>query len=65
MGAVVLNGFAAAPAETVPLTVIADIFFLHDRGFWNTVYWVAYMGSLMVGPVRITAGVSSETRVED
>ena len=22
-----------------------------DRGFWNTVYWVFYMGSLMVGPI--------------
>jgi MFS family permease len=32
-------------------TIIADIFFLHDRGKWNTLYWVVYMGSLMVGPI--------------
>jgi MFS family permease len=32
-------------------SVIADIFFLHDRGKWNTLYWVVYMGSLMVGPI--------------
>jgi MFS family permease len=28
-----------------------DIFFLHDRGKWNTLYWVVYMGSLMIGPI--------------
>jgi len=51
MGACVLNGIGAGPAETIQPAVIADIFFLHDRGFWNTVYWVVYMGSLMVGPI--------------
>lgn len=51
MGACILNGIGAGPAETIQPAVIADIFFLHDRGFWNTLYWVAYMGSLMVGPV--------------
>lgn len=34
MGACVLNGIGAGPAETIQLSVIADIFFLHDRGFW-------------------------------
>ncbi|KAK5175779.1 uncharacterized protein LTR77_000919 [Saxophila tyrrhenica] len=51
MGASVLNGIGAGPAETIQPAVIADIFFLHDRGFWNTLYWVFYMGSLMVGPI--------------
>ncbi|KAF2480165.1 serine/threonine kinase 16 [Neohortaea acidophila] len=51
MGACVLNGIGAGPAETIQLAVIADIFFLHDRGFWNTLYWVFYMGSLMVAPI--------------
>ncbi|KAI9716394.1 MAG: hypothetical protein M1828_000336 [Chrysothrix sp. TS-e1954] len=51
MGASVLNGFAAGPAETLQPAVIADIYFLHDRGKWNTLYWVFYMGSLMVGPI--------------
>lgn len=51
MGACVLNGIAAGPAETIQPAVIADIFFLHDRGFWNTLYWCSYMGSLMVGPI--------------
>lgn len=39
--------------------VIADVFFLHDRGKWNTLYWVVYMGSLMVGP--IVSGSMTET----
>lgn len=51
MGACVLNGIGAGPAETIQPAVIADIFFLHDRGFWNTYYWVFYMGSLMVAPI--------------
>lgn len=51
MGACILNGIGAGPAETIQPAVIADIFFLHDRGYHNTLYWVAYMGSLMVGPV--------------
>ncbi|EMD00748.1 hypothetical protein BAUCODRAFT_144373 [Baudoinia panamericana UAMH 10762] len=51
MGACVLNGIGAGPAESIQPAVIADMFFLHDRGFWNTLYWVFYMGSLMVGPI--------------
>ncbi|KAL9060806.1 MAG: hypothetical protein Q9162_000510 [Coniocarpon cinnabarinum] len=51
MGACVLNGIAAGPAETMQPAVIADIFFLHDRGKWNTLYFVVYFGSLMVGPI--------------
>ncbi|KAF2735351.1 MFS transporter-like protein [Polyplosphaeria fusca] len=51
MGACVVNGIGAGPAESIQPAVIADIFFLHDRGKWNTLYWVAYMGSLMVGPI--------------
>lgn len=51
MGACVVNGFGAGPAETLPPTVIADIFFLHDRGKFNTLYFVFYFGSLMIGPI--------------
>lgn len=51
MAACVINGIGAGPAETAQPTIIADIFFLHDRGKWNTLYWVVYMGSLMVGPI--------------
>jgi len=52
---VIFDNFSAdirqRPAETIQPAVIADIFFLHDRGKWNTLYWVVYMGSLMVGPI--------------
>ncbi|KAF4439593.1 HOL1 substrate-H+ antiporter [Fusarium acutatum] len=51
MGACVLNGIGAGPAESIQPAVTADIFFLHDRGKWNTLYWVVYMGSLMIGPI--------------
>lgn len=54
-----LNGIGAGPAESIQPAVIADIFFLHDRGKWNTLYWVVYMGSLMIAP--IIAGAMSET----
>lgn len=59
MGACIVNGIGAGPGETIMPEVIADIFFLHDRGKWNTLYWVAYMGSLMAGP--IVSGSMTET----
>lgn len=53
-----VNGFGAGPAETIAPAVISDIFFLHDRGKYNTLYFVCYFGSLMVGP--IVAGPMAE-----
>ncbi|KAF2862511.1 MFS general substrate transporter [Piedraia hortae CBS 480.64] len=51
MGACVLNGIAAGPGESIQPAVISDIFFLHDRGFWMTMYWTFYLSSLMIGPI--------------
>ncbi|KAJ5666669.1 hypothetical protein N7462_011078 [Penicillium macrosclerotiorum] len=51
MGACVLNGFGAGPCETLCPQVITDIFFLHERGLYNTIYFAFYFGSLMVGPI--------------
>jgi MFS family permease len=31
-------GIAAAPSETLMVQVIADIFFLHERGLWMGIY---------------------------
>jgi hypothetical protein len=45
-----LNGIGSGIAETAQGTIIADIFFLHSRGKWNTLFWVANMGALMVRP---------------
>lgn len=51
MGACVLNGIGAGPAETAQPQIIADVMFLHERGRYNTIYFFAYFGSLMVGPI--------------
>ncbi|RVX73296.1 hypothetical protein B0A52_02938 [Exophiala mesophila] len=51
MGACILNGIGAGPAETAQPTIIADIMFLHERGAYNTLYFTVYFGSLMVGPI--------------
>ncbi|KAK7417639.1 hypothetical protein QQX98_004460 [Neonectria punicea] len=51
MGACVINGIGAGPSEILQPAVISDIYFLHDRGSWNTLYWVVYMGSLMIAPI--------------
>ncbi|KAH8593063.1 putative MFS transporter [Bisporella sp. PMI_857] len=51
MGACILNGIGAGPAETAQPTITADVMFLHERGFWNTLYFAFYFGSLMVGPI--------------
>lgn len=48
MGACIVNGIGAGPAETIMPSVIADIFFLHDRGKWNTLYWVVYVRRFML-----------------
>lgn len=51
MGACVLNGIGAGPAETAQPTIIADVIFLHDRGKYNTLYFTFYFGSLAVSPI--------------
>ncbi|KAM5344376.1 hypothetical protein ACJ41O_012913 [Fusarium nematophilum] len=51
MGAAIISGIGAGPGETIQPSVIADIFFLHDRGKWNTMYWVIYTGALIVAPI--------------
>ncbi|KAJ5538897.1 Major facilitator superfamily domain general substrate transporter [Penicillium frequentans] len=51
MGACVLNGVGAGPAETLQPQIIADILFLHERGAYNTLYFTFYFGSLMIGPI--------------
>ncbi|KAJ9326902.1 hypothetical protein DTO027B5_4728 [Paecilomyces variotii] len=51
MGACILNGFGAGPAESAQPEIVADIMFLHERGAYNTLYFTAYFGSLMIGPI--------------
>ena len=63
MGACVLNGIGAGPAETMQpgrascqlfanmIVIIADVLFLHQRGFHLVMYMLFYFGSLMIGPI--------------
>ena len=34
--------------QTLCPQIITDIFFLHERGFYNTMYFALYFGALMV-----------------
>ena len=38
LAARVLNGFATATSESLMVQVIADLFFVHERGFWTGLY---------------------------
>ncbi|KAJ6031894.1 hypothetical protein N7540_002626 [Penicillium herquei] len=51
LGACALNGFSAGPCETLAPQVITDVLFLHERGFYNTLYFTFYFGSFMIGPI--------------
>ncbi|KAL1382007.1 serine/threonine kinase 16 [Phyllosticta capitalensis] len=51
MGACIMDGVGAGPAETIQPSITTDLFFLHSRGKWNTLYWVVYMGSFVAGPL--------------
>ncbi|KAK8174287.1 serine/threonine kinase 16 [Phyllosticta citrichinensis] len=51
MGACIMDGVDAGPAETIQPSVTTDLFFLHSRGKWNTLYWVVYMRSFVAGPL--------------
>lgn len=45
------NGIAAATSETIMVQVIADIFFLHERGFWMGTYFTMYFSGAFLGPI--------------
>ncbi|KAB5513219.1 major facilitator superfamily domain-containing protein, partial [Coniochaeta sp. 2T2.1] len=51
LGARILNGFATATSETLMVQVIADLFFLHERGRWMGVYFTMYFFGLFIGPI--------------
>lgn len=38
LAACVVNGLTTATAETLMAQVIADLFFLHERGLWTGIY---------------------------
>ncbi|KAF4621954.1 hypothetical protein G7Y89_g14390 [Cudoniella acicularis] len=51
LAARVINGAATATNESVMVQVVADVFFLHERGLWTGVYFTSYFLGLFIGPV--------------
>ena len=45
------NGVVAATSETIMVQVIADMFFLHERGFWMGTYFTFYFSGAFLGPI--------------
>ncbi|KAI7547338.1 MFS general substrate transporter [Hortaea werneckii] len=45
------NGIVAATSETIMVQVIADMFFLHERGFWMGTYFTFYFSGAFLGPI--------------
>ena len=48
LGSAILCGIGSSPGETLGPVIIADIAFLHERGFWMGVYQWAFWSGLMV-----------------
>lgn len=48
LGSAILCGIGASPGETFGPVIIADITFLHERGFWMGLYQWAFWSGLMV-----------------
>ncbi|KAF1966864.1 MFS general substrate transporter [Bimuria novae-zelandiae CBS 107.79] len=46
-----LNGVVCATSETIPVQMIADVFFLYERGAWTGVYFTGYFLGAFLGPV--------------
>ncbi|KAK3110093.1 hypothetical protein LTR53_015974 [Teratosphaeriaceae sp. CCFEE 6253] len=45
------NGVVAPTSETIMVQVIADMFFLHERGFWVGLYFTFYFSGAFLGPI--------------
>ncbi|KAF2688427.1 MFS general substrate transporter [Lentithecium fluviatile CBS 122367] len=45
------NGLVCATSESIPVQMIADVFFLHERGLWTGVYFTGYFLGAFLGPV--------------
>jgi MFS family permease len=46
-----MNGLVCATSESIPVQMIADVFFLHERGLWTGVYFTGYFMGAFLGPV--------------
>ena len=50
-GARAMTGIGGAVNESIMVQVIADVFFLHERGMWMGVYFAAYNIGSLTGPI--------------
>ncbi|KAH7125538.1 major facilitator superfamily domain-containing protein [Dendryphion nanum] len=46
-----VTGLVCATSESIPVQMIADVFFLHERGLWTGVYFTGYFLGAFLGPV--------------
>lgn len=54
LGASILCGIGASPGETLGPVMIADVMFLHDRGWWMGLYqWVFWSGLMVSKTVSV------------
>jgi MFS family permease len=60
LGARIFTGFGAAANESILVMVIADMFFLHERGKYMAFYFFMYFNGLFLGPI-ISGAVAQRT----
>ncbi|KAK6828968.1 hypothetical protein RU639_003272 [Aspergillus parasiticus] len=51
LAARVVNGLTTATTESIMMQVIADVFFLNERGLWTGIYFTSYFFGLFLGPM--------------
>lgn len=51
MAARIIDGLGAAANETLGPMLVADMFFLQDRGFWNGFYFFSLFCSCAMAPI--------------
>jgi MFS family permease len=47
----IICGFAVSCGEALPATVVKDLFFLHERGWWMGVYMFFFQAAYFVGAI--------------
>jgi len=46
-----VNGLVCATSESIPVQMIADVFYQHERGLWTGVYFTGYFMGAFLGPI--------------
>jgi MFS family permease len=56
----VIGAFAASCGEALPATVVKDLFFLHERGWWMGVYMWFFQCALQFGGIASGFTITAE-----